>query len=251
MDQLQPIRNDNIPATLKHLGSKPMVQFLQAGRMDKARELMPMRIEQTIKGTPICLISQVVDPIRVEAFVSFLLIEDVVKMWNGDARLNLQPGQVPVIAKMLIDTFRNENLADFAVCFRRGVMGMYNDENNKLLRIDGSVLTSWMRKYLEEKYEVVESALKKEKESFYRVKKAVREEDKPNPKRNLLALLQEVIGEVTPQEDNNKKVNEYERYKLENKRKLTEDQLRAIIKQEYPNATEEEIRQFILNYDLP
>ena len=216
--------------------------------MDKARELMPMRIEQTIKGTPICLIAQVVDPIRVEAFVSFLLIEDVVKMWNGDSRLNLQPGQVPVIAKMLIDTFRNENLADFAVCFRRGVMGMYNDENNKLLRIDGSVLTSWMRKYLEEKYEVIESELMKEKESFYRVKKAVREEDKPNPKRNLLALLQEVIGEVPREETDNAKKNEYERFKLETKQTLTEDHIRKIVKQERPNATEEEIKQYIISY---
>lgn len=130
--------------------------------MDKALDLMPRRIEEAAQGTPISVVCKVTDPKKIEAFLAFLMSREVVMMWNGDQRLNLQAHQMPIIARTLMDTFKNESLADFTVCFRRGVAGIYGD----IFRIDLAVLTGWMTKYLEEKYQVIEDQLVKEKDSY-------------------------------------------------------------------------------------
>jgi hypothetical protein len=141
-----------------------MVMHLQAGNLRAALDLMPSRIDLAAKGTPIVNIIKAIDPIKVEAFISFVLATEVAAMWNGDQRLNLQSHQRPVIAKSLMETFKSENLADFTLCFRRGVAGYYGE----LYRIDLSIINGWMAKYLEEKYQVIEDELHREKENQYR-----------------------------------------------------------------------------------
>src|SRR5689334_18598931 len=153
------ISTRNIPATLQHLSRKPIVQYLEAGKMDKVSGLMPSTVEKAMNGTPVAMVAQVVDPLRVEAFVAFELTKRVADMFNGDQRLNLQGHQIPLIARSLMENFRNESLADFSVCFQRGVAGFYGE----LYRIDLAVITGWMQKYLEEKYQAIESKLMSEK----------------------------------------------------------------------------------------
>jgi hypothetical protein len=213
--------------------------------MDQVAALMPSKIEEAVKGTPICEVARVVDPLRIEAFLAFLLTKEVADMWNGDQRLNLQSHQIPTIARTLMETFKTENLADFTICFRRGVMGFYQDDRDKLLRIDGAVIVGWMRKYLEEKYQVIENNLMKEKDTPFNQIKA-RPNDQVNPERNLLALLKTVVGPINAKSQSNDKENEYQRFKLESERReLSDDHLMKILKQEFPTATEEEIKQVI------
>lgn len=139
---------------------------LQKGQWTEALALMPNKIELAIKGTPIADVMKAVDPLKVEAFIAFALTTEVAQMWNGDQRLNLQGHQIPIIAKTIIDQYRFESLADITLCFRKGVLGLYDE--GKLLRIDGAVIMGWIRKYLEEKYQVIEDQLTKEKDNFYK-----------------------------------------------------------------------------------
>ena len=187
-----------------------MVTFLEAGRMDKVSELMPTTIEKAVNGTPIAMVAKVVEPKRIEAFIAFELTK-LASMVNVDERLNLQPHQIPIIAQGLMEDFKTENLADISVCFKRGARGCYG----QIYRLDGAVITEWMRKYLEEKYQVIESNLMKEKDNPYDFNSKPRNSDQePNPDRNLLALLKTVIGDVKPKSQNNDDANKYQREKL-------------------------------------
>lgn len=163
---------------LQTILQKPMVKYLQAGEMDKALALMPNKMELAIKGTPICNITKAIDPIKVEAFVAFALTKEVAMMWNGDSRLNLQSHQIPIVARTLIMRYESESLADFTLCFRRGVMGYYNNDQDKLLRIDGSVIMSWMAKYMDEKYQIIEGDLMRQKDEFYKQVEPIKNSDR-------------------------------------------------------------------------
>jgi hypothetical protein len=164
MDSKLQINTRNIPPALLPLSRKPMVQYLASGQMDKASALMPTRIEHAAKGTPIAMVTLVVEPVKVEAFIVFELTKKVLDMFNGDPRLNLQPHQLPTIARGLIENYKNETLADFSVCFQRGMSGLYGD----IFRIDIAIINGWMQKYLEEKYQIIEDTLVREKENQYR-----------------------------------------------------------------------------------
>jgi hypothetical protein len=140
-----------------------MVRYLLESRLDKVPELMPSTIEQASKGTPISVVCQVVDPKKVEAFIAFELIK-LASLVNVDQRLNIQEHQVNFIASQLMTQYKNENLADFALCFKRGAMGMYGE----IFRLDGAVIAGWMQQYMEQKYQFIESELIKEKDEYYK-----------------------------------------------------------------------------------
>jgi len=78
---------------------------------------------------------------------------------------NLTKPMVPLIADRLILDYPNESLADFKLCFTRGITGHYG----AIQRLDGVTIGVWMKEYLEEKYEAVESKLMKEKENHYQI----------------------------------------------------------------------------------
>lgn len=170
--------------------------------MDKVAALLPDKIEEAVKGTPVVMLTKVVDRRNIEAFLAIELTK-LKTMVNVDERLNLQVHQIPEIAKTLVDHFKNENLADFTICFKRGAMGLYD---SLLLRLDGSVIMHWMAKYLEEKYQVIETNLMKEKEDYYKKFDGVSDE--------FFEAWKNSLGDVPQSPKNNEQINAYERAKI-------------------------------------
>lgn len=78
---------------------------------------------------------------------------------------NLNDGQIKTIVEDLIDKYPNESLEDFMLCFRKARQGEYGE----LIRLDSPIVFSWMSKYLDEKYQVLEAQLMKEREQHYKV----------------------------------------------------------------------------------
>lgn len=72
---------------------------------------------------------------------------------NMAENLNIQKHQIPLVAEQLAELFPAESLEDFVLCFKRAMASMYGT----IYRLDGPVITNWMRKYLEEKYTYVEA----------------------------------------------------------------------------------------------
>lgn len=79
---------------------------------------------------------------------------------------NLREGQALEIAIQLIADYPNESLEDFCLCLRRGIKGVYKvDGKSDIFRFDVLVINNWMKAYLDEKCQVAEDELMKEKES--------------------------------------------------------------------------------------
>jgi len=199
--ELTRIESNQKPLELQLLSQKPIVTYLAKGQMQEVARLLPDKIEDAIKGTPIAMLAKAVDIRNIEAFLAIELTK-LKSMVNVDDRLNLQPHQIPMIAEELVKTFKNENLADFKICFRNGWMGKYDE---KLLRVDAAVIMQWMYKYLDEKYEALEKALKAEKP-----KEA--ETEFKGAHVNWLEEWAKIHG--IPKADNNEDVNSLERFKL-------------------------------------
>jgi hypothetical protein len=179
--------------------------------MDKATDLLPLKIEDALDATPICMIEKVIDPLKIEAFIAYHLIH-VSAMINVDTRLNLQPAQVKFIAQSLRENFSYESLADINLCLKRGAMGFYGD----IFRIDGAVIMGWMEKYLDEKYDALEQRKAKEKHP-----------DKAKPVKQVvdgskyIKQMLENLGVPNDPPKDNAKENAYQRHKVESQHHVT------------------------------
>jgi|ADGO01.1.fsa_nt_gi hypothetical protein len=143
------------------------------------------------------MLKKFVDPVVLEMFLA-AEIKKLTDSVNIDARLNIPAPQIPVIAGQLIEQYPVESLEDFVLCFRRGATGFYGS----IYRLDAAVLNEWMRAYLEEKYTHVEAeAAKSKKEEL---------EDKIDYK----AYADRIQKEMEKPRENNRVVNETERFKL-------------------------------------
>jgi hypothetical protein len=75
---------------------------------------------------------------------------------------NVSDTQIKTIVEDLIDTYPSETIEDFILCFRKARLGEYGE----LVRLDSPIVFTWMQKYLEEKYQVIEDKLTQEKAEF-------------------------------------------------------------------------------------
>jgi len=123
---------------------------------------LPTRIEDALDEVPLCEITKHVPLKNIEAFIAIELTK-LQSMVNIDNRLNLQSHQIPVIAQELLNSYSRESLADFTICLRRGAMGLYGE----IYRLDGAIVLTWFKRYLEEKYQAIENKLMKWKDSHY------------------------------------------------------------------------------------
>lgn len=132
----------------------------QPATLEAFSKQMPKRIEDALEFPILKEMIKASGEEIIQAYVEFELIKlaDLVSVGG-----NLSNTQVPFIAETLIRTYPNETLADFKLCFQRGAMGNYGE----IFRLDGVVIGLWMKAYLEEKYQVIENKLMKEKENLY------------------------------------------------------------------------------------
>jgi hypothetical protein len=94
-----------------------------------------------------------------EAIEQFLAVQIQLLSESVNVPQNIQPYQIPSIAKTLIDLFPVESLEDFVLCFKRGALALYGPIYN---RLDASILVEWMQKHLDEKYMLIEARVTQE-----------------------------------------------------------------------------------------
>jgi hypothetical protein len=83
---------------------------------------------------------------------------------NLNLKWNLNDEQIKTIVEDLIDKYPGESLEDFILVFKKARQGEYGE----LFRLDGPVIFSWMDKYLDEKYRIMEDELAKQKDEYYK-----------------------------------------------------------------------------------
>lgn len=157
-----------------------------AGNNGAVSNTLPSTVKAAVNEPPICELLKVVPRAQVIRHVEFELVKMSALISVGG---NLNDAQVQFIATNLVDFFPGESLADFKICFQRGVMGQYGD----IYRMDGIVLRKWMEQYLDEKYQVVEAEMMKEKEDMYKAPENEKGYD-PDKHQQWLNKLQEAVG---------------------------------------------------------
>ena len=97
---------------------------------------------------------------QVCAFIEFELIKLAERI---NVSGNLTDGQIQLIARDMVQTYPNETIADFKICFERASTGHYG----KVFKLDGIEVGLWFKAYLDEKYRVLEDQLMKEKDDYH------------------------------------------------------------------------------------
>lgn len=134
------------------------VQLIQKNQFEAASKAMPTKIEGTFDEPKVREVILAIGEDSVVFQVRFELVQLAALMSVGG---NLNDAQSKFIAKQLVDMFPNETLADFKLCFQRGAIGLYGD----IQRMDGITIGGWMKLYLDEKYQVLEDKMMREKDS--------------------------------------------------------------------------------------
>jgi hypothetical protein len=224
-----------------------MVSLLVNGKFDDLAKSVPNKISELLECEPIQSLISHVGSDRVKAYLEAEIIKLALN-FNGNPALNIKDYQVPVIAEQLIENYKWESVEDFTLCFRRASAGLYGE----IYRIDGAVIGQWFSRYLDEKYDALEQKKAKEK---HQEGKEPRINNVVDGSKYLDQIL-ENLG-VPKKEHGPREETEFQRHKLENPpietpkenviarlTKLRECQERAI-RDKYPAASEEEIKQMI------
>lgn len=109
---------------------------------------------------PICEMVRYVGMRQIAIALDIQLTRLVASLNN---KWNIAETQIKIIVEDLIDKYPNESIEDFILCFRKGRTGEYGP----IMNLDVSVICEWMKKYLDEKYIVIEQELRKEKDTPY------------------------------------------------------------------------------------
>lgn len=121
---------------------------------------VPAKIEHALDRPPVSeLIRSGAKKESIEACLALQIIKTSDMLTVGG---NLRQGHAMEIAVGLIADYPNESLEDFCLCLRRGAKGLYGD----IFRFDVAVINTWMKAYLDDKYQVMEDELMKSKEGY-------------------------------------------------------------------------------------
>lgn len=123
---------------------------------------MPTSIKNAVGHPVVSDLVKIVGRGKIVIFIKVELIK-LCERISVSNKLNVE--QLEFIATQLVEFFPNESLADFKLCFERGCIGQYGE----IYRMDGIVIRKWMEQYLFEKYEIVETNLKEEKNEVVQV----------------------------------------------------------------------------------
>lgn len=138
-----------------------LMQEVQANNFKKASAMLPAKIQQVFDQVKVMEMVQTIGKAPVLNQIEFEL-ECLADLMSVGGNLNVS--QVPFIAEQLVEMYPTESIADFKICFRAGAMGKYGE----IKRLDGATIGLWMQDYLEEKYQLMEDILMKEKDDIYK-----------------------------------------------------------------------------------
>lgn len=169
--------------------------MLQTNNLKGVSDSLPSTVKMATKEPPICDLEKIVGKNQIVRYVEFELVKLSQLVSVGG---NLNNSQVQFIASQLVDLFPRESIADFKICFERGCIGQYGE----IFRMDGIVLRKWMEQYLEEKYQVIEDELVKEKENIYERPVICQDEKVDKYINEMLENLKptEKVRDITPKE---------------------------------------------------
>ena len=137
------------------------VSLLESQDYAKVSALAPKTTAEAVqRGIPIAMLGKAIGDKAIKEQLEFDLISNLAML---NLNLTIKDVQYPFIVEELVNAYPNESIEDFQICFKRGVLGMYG----KIYNIDLSVISLWMKEYLYEKYQLIESTIQKDsKESL-------------------------------------------------------------------------------------
>jgi hypothetical protein len=186
-------KSNNTPMTLSKVSQSALSLAIRARKFDEASRLMPTRIEQVFDQPKVNELILAIGATEVKNQVEYEVTVLASLVNTGG---NLSNAQVTFIAEQLIQKFPTESIADFKICFQRGLTGNYG----QIFRMDSIVLFDWMEKYLDEKYQVMEDKLMKEKENHYKIPTNVVERDYTEILDSISKIETKPMREMTDQE---------------------------------------------------
>jgi hypothetical protein len=148
------------PEAIEKLSKTFTAVSLLNDRFDEVESSVKHSVKEILDRPPIAVLKHAVDPERIEAFLAMQIVKLSEKV-NIALNLNIQNYQIQDIAAGLVEQYPVESVEDFVLCFKRGAAGFYGT----IYRLDAAVLTEWMKKYLDEKYTMVEAKEAESKES--------------------------------------------------------------------------------------
>jgi hypothetical protein len=203
-----PTKNNSNATQLATISKSTTAVLLSTGKFDELASEVPYAINRILDRPPITELKRQLPPEQHKMIEAFLARQIQLLVESVNVSMTIEPHQIPFIARELLQLFPTESLEDFVLCFRRGAFAYFGPIYN---RLDASVLVDWMKKYLDEKYQLIEA-----------VKLSAQVDQAKEIEINYQAYRDRVANEAQPKKKNNILTNEYERQRLANPYKYHE-----------------------------